>query len=358
LITRRMFTLIVLIVILVAAVFLLREPINCWLYLREPHQGQIAFLRAGDLYVMEAQGHNQCPLVWDDIVTINWSPDGQQLLFVTEYDYQDYRLHVVNANGTDRRDLPSQLALDLDTPPQWSPDGQQIVYLDSLRDVPYSELDYTQISAVDAADGEVHVLAQLEEFNVGVPSWSPDGQRLASMSETRLYVMKKDGTNLQEYTRDEMGVVFPAPAWSPDSRQIAFLAGEDHATVRLITLDDEADAVVKDFTYSAFGYITGLMWLPNSDQIALAVRVLRRGDDDRDVAQVVMLDLASGSFRDLVTFEQTDASIVSLAAAPDSSNLIVTLRNYDTPPMVLTVDVQTGAYRPLAEGGNGVPQPI
>ena len=54
-----------------------------------------------------------------------WSPDGRQLLYAATRGYGDFALHVMKADGTDRRLLMHGFHF---WHPAWSPDGQKIVF--------------------------------------------------------------------------------------------------------------------------------------------------------------------------------------------------------------------------------------
>src|SRR5262249_53887216 len=54
----------------------------------------------------------------------------------------------------------------------------------------------------------------------GRPAWSPDGRRLATVSENALYRMNDNGTGVQRLHEHPAGIA--EPAWSPDGATIAF----------------------------------------------------------------------------------------------------------------------------------------
>src|SRR6185436_11226570 len=62
--------------------------------------------------------------------------------------------------------------------------------------------------------------------DVQTPAWSPDGRKLAFVSErdgnAEIYVMNADGSAQENLTRQPANDSHPA--WSPDGRKIAFVS--------------------------------------------------------------------------------------------------------------------------------------
>ena len=61
------------------------------------------------------------------------------------------------------------------------------------------------------------------------PAWSPDGRKLAFVSDrdgnSEVYVMNADGSGQRSLTRNP---AYDAdPAWSPDGRKLAFVSNRD-----------------------------------------------------------------------------------------------------------------------------------
>jgi TolB protein len=123
----------------------------------------IAFQMNRDVYVVDAASRATRRITSDPANGMNptWSPDGQQLAFVTTRNRQ-VELFTANGNGTDAKalvSLPSGAAID----PRWSPDGSKIAFVlvpqgpepdkDSRRDV-------QAIYTVDLASGTLTRLSR------------------------------------------------------------------------------------------------------------------------------------------------------------------------------------------------------
>ncbi|MCC6930779.1 MAG: S9 family peptidase, partial [Gemmatimonadaceae bacterium] len=113
-------------------------------------------------------------------------------------------------------------ALETASDPQISPDGQWIAYVRHWNDA-MTDKQYTNIWQVKS-DGSGHRPVTSGKTHDGSPRWSPDGTRLAYISDKggsgQLYVR---WTDTGESVAITSGAIPPsAPTWSPDGTRIAF----------------------------------------------------------------------------------------------------------------------------------------
>jgi acylaminoacyl-peptidase len=108
------------------------------------------------------------------------------------------------------------------TDPQISPDGKRIVYVRRSADI-FNDRSVSNLWIVNA-DGTEHRPLTTGTYNDSYPRWSPDGTRIAFVSDRpgkpQLYVRWMDTGQTAKLTDIENP---PAGiSWSPDGRQIAF----------------------------------------------------------------------------------------------------------------------------------------
>ncbi len=110
--------------------------------------------------------------------------------------------------------------------PSWSPDGQKIAFM-SDRDG-FLLMD---IFVLDLKTGDIRNLTNTLDIDEAFAAWSPDGSRIAFSANTtgdyRIYTMDADtGGSIKQISPDAAGNDFEA-AWSPDGKWLAYTSDQD-----------------------------------------------------------------------------------------------------------------------------------
>ncbi len=122
---------------------------------------------SSQIHVMDLGGMNDQALtenIWANMKPI-WSPDSQQILFLSERDggYNQFALYIMNADGTNVRRL-TQSIYDDSTVYSWAPDGEEIAVGSILG----------RIDILNVATGEIKELPFLKESETAnFPAWQP-----------------------------------------------------------------------------------------------------------------------------------------------------------------------------------------
>jgi len=154
----------------------------------------------------------------DDATTFDvspaWSPDGSQIAFSRGPELGPSHLFVMDADGTDVRQLTQGSGSDRNA--AWSPDGRRIAFARS------GNFGY-EVYVMDADGSSVTAVTSVAVESAPYPAWSPDGSQIALDVDGAIYVMSVDGTGLRRLSPElPRGVFDMRPSWSPDGAQIAF----------------------------------------------------------------------------------------------------------------------------------------
>src|ERR1700719_2067564 len=117
-----------------------------------------------------------------------------------------------------------EFQLQIASDPQISPDGKKIVYVRRFAD-PMTDKRYANLWIINA-DGSDHRPLTTGNRSDSSPRWSPDGTRIAYLSDAdgkqQIYIRWMDSGQTARITNLEDGP--DAIAWSPDGKMLSFSA--------------------------------------------------------------------------------------------------------------------------------------
>lgn len=226
-----------------------------------PQPGRLVYMSYDDIYTIDTDGKNPTNLTRNPRKDYSprWSPDGKQIVFVSERD-GNAEIYMMHRDGSGVTRLTENQAWDVS--PAWSPDGKKIVFSSNREGGNNLYILDTQTQSMERlTDGQhdifpdwspkgdliiyqserqgkldiyvIDVKTKIEKrltsgapYSVARPVWSPDG--LSYLYESVLSYKDQVGIAITEYPNmnfekviDPVGVNI-WPTWSPDGAQIAF----------------------------------------------------------------------------------------------------------------------------------------
>jgi len=138
-----------------------------------------------------------------------WSPDGKKIAYDSDVDDTKFDIWIMSYDGENKKNI-SQENDSLDQggwrKPSWCPDGNWIIH---ERYISGGEIG-TEIFVMDTCGTNAEWL----EHGAN-PKYSQDGLRIAFDSNSQIFVMNSDGTDLTQVTTEGSST---HPSWSPDGR--------------------------------------------------------------------------------------------------------------------------------------------
>ena len=244
------------------------------------------------IYVMDDDGSNLTLLIQDNLIKHNWlkpvsprwSPNGKHIVFAKfPRIYHAPALFLMNADGTNIRQLTETHKMDPILGASFSPDSTSIVF---SRDAVVNKKLKSTITVMDLATTEMKIIADVYAVNC---EWSPDGKHIVFDKPSAvggnggtIWIMRADGHNIRPlipaHPPDKTFTHRLKPRWSPDGKQIAFLQREytwhralTYHAHRYIICDHNGDNVRKLRIPKDF-FAASLDWMDNGKSIVFTAR--------------------------------------------------------------------------------------
>ncbi|MFC1715238.1 TolB family protein [Candidatus Poribacteria bacterium] len=274
--------------------------------------------------LMEPDGSIIRSLAGFSVNSAAWSPDSQHIALAGS------DVFVVKYDGSDLTNLTNQGARCSGV--SWSPDGSRLAFLSEMT----GDWD---VYVIDSDGQGLTNLSNHPAKDVN-PTWSPDGQRLAFGSkrdgQMDIYLVDADGGNLKNLTNHPASD--RSSAWSPtDSSQLAFISDRNGDDALYLIDPDEQDTAL---LYQApprpdYG---GPVWSPDGSQILLLLDVA--------MTHTYVIDVASGAARKITGWFVDN----SLCWSPDGQYIAFARVFFGPGPEDVKRNI-TGTYIMRSNGG-------
>lgn len=244
------------------------------------------------------------------------SPDGRTLLFTMVSD----DVFTINLDGTDLTNISNGGSKDsVGFCASWSPDGRQIAYNMSTK---ISGDWIEQIYSAQADGSGITPLTKnsSEDFEFGNPGWSPDGQKIVSISglvNTSPTLINVDGTEAAALSPFDL--ILRDIHWSPDGRKFVFAchAGLDNIGAGVCVMNNDFSGVTK-LTDNSLRRIWYTAWSPDGTKIAFIA--------EKDKSNNIFMINADGTgLTQLTTLTDMEPLWVSWYSAIDLSSAPISI---------------------------------
>ena len=160
-----------------------------------------------NMVVINSDGSDRQLLVYGD--RMSWYIDGSYIVYTTPYPLPE--IYRIDSNGENNTYVYEST---LGTPLTFSPDGSKIAcytWQDSVSKV--ATLEYPSFNN----------LTYIGPSDSNSPDWSANGEEITFCSDSNIFIINADGSNLRQITNREANMYYRFPCWSPGVEKIIFI---------------------------------------------------------------------------------------------------------------------------------------
>ena len=165
------------------------------------------------------------------------------------------------------------------------------------------------------------------------PSWSPDGSKIAFISERKsenghIFIMNSDGSNQKKISKSISWEY--SPSWSPDGTKIAFISTQADKYKSLNIMDIDGSNILK--ISNNLSNDSSPSWSPDGSKIAFTSTKPEINNPNIQQRDIYIVDISTLKQNKISDYYSRDTSI---SWSPDGNKLIFTSTDLDKKEMLL-----------------------
>ena len=204
-----------------------------------PDGREIAFSRAGALYLIDIDGSNPRPLAALKGTSPAWSPDGTRIA----YSGTDGAINIVDMASGRSTQVTQRIGLMTDKSPTWAPDGRRIAFVRGEED--FGET--VHMLALDPASGSWDLVPAEALSLPSTPLWSSAGDRIAAADRRTISIRGPGASTATVTNQHSPSVIMALEDWSVDGKWILFRGGEPGETDHFFVIGMDGRLARVDF---------------------------------------------------------------------------------------------------------------
>jgi len=274
-----------------------------------------------DLKTGNVQEELSAPLFVGSNFTVEWSPDGENLVYKTEKTdpagpgFYNRPLYVRNLQTGEERELASEFEVN---EPRWSPDGRFVLVIGHFK-TKENQSDYNEgIYKIDAQNNQVTQIVELPPDHRSIAEWSPDGKAVFYKNRDRILMRDlESGREKQLYQNNNLARFLDL---SSDGKRLVFVTrNPDKETwdILIMLVSGGEPRELCKLQGSDVLWSSDVTWTPDGNYVLFAKY------DEKKGSTVWRIPAEGGEPEMIWQSKDPDGFVVSLSVHPQGSKIAI-----------------------------------